>query len=432
MKSYLLFAKLIFVLQLLFITNLFSSNTLTVESSTLPIYFELNVRNGLPNFFAKAQKGDSVRVAYLGGSITAQEGWRIYSTKWMKKKFPHAKVREINAAIGGTGSDFGVFRLNDHVLKFRPDLVFVEFAVNDGGTPPEKIIRSMEGIVRQIWQTNPFTDICFVYTLKEDFLEGEKHGILPTSAQTMEKVAAKYDIPTINFGSEVANQVKEGKLIFTNKDGNEVNGVPVFCPDGVHPYLETGHKIYAQVLTRSFEAMMETDKGKAMKHKLTKPLARDYFSNTKMLDLTDGKLSDNWTIIKVKNDPRFSAFGRFLDSVGVASQTGETLTLSFKGKAIGIYDIKGPDLGRLVVEIDGVAKDTIDRFDKYCTYRRMSYMVIDHLEDKVHKVVFRVIADPFDKKSVLTNKDDIIEHPEKYRENNWYPGKILMDGELIR
>jgi lysophospholipase L1-like esterase len=432
MKTHFPFLKLVFVLQLFFASDLLFTNVAASESSTDCTNQELNPRKGLPNFFAKAQKGDSVRVAYLGGSITAQEGWRVYSLKWMKEKFPNAKFKEINAAIGGTGSDFGVFRLNDHVLKFHPDLVFVEFAVNDGSAPSEKIIRSMEGIVRQIWQKNPFIDICFVYTLKEDFLEGEKSGVLPTSAQAMEKVADKYAIPTINFGFEVSNQVKEGKLIFTNKENKEVAGVTVFCPDGVHPYVETGHKIYNKVLTRSFEAMMETYKGKAMKHRLTEPMAPDYFSNTKMLDLTAGKLSDNWMIIKAKDDFGFSGFSRFLDSVGVASQTGETLTLIFKGKAIGIYDIKGPDAGRLVVEIDGVASDTITRFDKYCTYRRMSYMVIDQLEDKVHKVVFKVIADPFDKGNILTNKEDIIEHPEKYKDYNWYLGKILMDGELIR
>ena len=112
----------------------------------------LKIRNGLPNFFAKAMNGDSVTVAYFGGSITAQNGWRTTSLDWFKTRFPKARFTEINAAIGGTGSDFGVFRLKDHVLKFKPDLVFVEFAVNDGNASSEKIIRSMEGIVRQTLQ----------------------------------------------------------------------------------------------------------------------------------------------------------------------------------------------------------------------------------------------------------------------------------------
>jgi hypothetical protein len=127
-------------------------------------------RDGLPNFYRKIALADTLRVAYLGGSITAQPGWRVFSLKWMEKRFPRANFREINAAVGGTGSDFGVFRLEDDVLKFHPDLVMVEFAVNDDGAAEDKVIRSMEGIVRRIWQQDPRTDICFVYTLKQGLL----------------------------------------------------------------------------------------------------------------------------------------------------------------------------------------------------------------------------------------------------------------------
>lgn len=77
----------------------------------------------------------------------------------------------------------------------------MEFAVNDDGKGKEKITHSMEGIVRQIWQHNPNTDICFIYTIAEKFLEKEMYGQLPTSATAMETVAERYRIPTINFGS---------------------------------------------------------------------------------------------------------------------------------------------------------------------------------------------------------------------------------------
>lgn len=97
---------------------------------------ELQIRNGLSNFTEKVNKKDSIRVAYLGGSITEQNGWRRYSLEWFRQSFPKVKFIEINAAIGGTGSDFGAFRLQDHVLKFNPDLVFVEFGVNDNGVAP--------------------------------------------------------------------------------------------------------------------------------------------------------------------------------------------------------------------------------------------------------------------------------------------------------
>src|SRR5580698_5367485 len=102
---------------------------------------ECAVRGGLPNVLAKLKAGQEVRVGYLGGSITAAPGWRVKSLKWLQEQYPAAKLSEINAAIGGTGSDLGVFRAQHDVLQFKPDLLFVEFAVNDGGAAPEQIQR---------------------------------------------------------------------------------------------------------------------------------------------------------------------------------------------------------------------------------------------------------------------------------------------------
>ena len=120
---------------------------------------EFTPRGGIPNFVSKLNAGKEVRIAYLGGSITAQPGWRPKTLAWFRKQYPGAKIDEINAAIGGTGSDLGVFRLQHDVLQHKPDLLFVEFAVNDGGAAPDRIHKAMEGIIRQTWQANPNTDM---------------------------------------------------------------------------------------------------------------------------------------------------------------------------------------------------------------------------------------------------------------------------------
>ncbi len=390
---------------------------------------ELASRDGLPNFYEKVIRGDSIKVAYLGGSITAQAGWRVYSLEWFRQRFPNANFSEINAAIGGTGSDFGVFRLTEHVLKFYPDLVFVEFAVNDSKTSSDKIIRSMEGIVRQIWQQNSRTDICFIYTFIEDFLGKVQNGQLPTSLLAMEKVADRYKIPSINFGMIVSKLVGNNQLIVINTSV-VLNGVKVFSPDGVHPYLETGHMLYHEALKRSFEIMIHGKKAQAKRREFSKPIATNYFSNSQLIDFNEGNLSENWEVLLIKDSPELFNFGRYLTQVGKAGQTGETLSIRFKGQAIGAYDIMGPDAGMVIIEIDGTVIDTISRFDKYCTYWRMGYFIIDHLEDKDHEVVFKVLATPLDKAGILAERGNRIESPEKYKEHNWYIGKILIDGEL--
>jgi hypothetical protein len=391
---------------------------------------ELEIREGLPNFFAKASKGDAIKVAYLGGSITAQDGWRVKSLEWFKQRFPKASFSEINAAIGGTASDFGAFRVGDQVLKYNPDLVFMEFAVNDDGAAEERIVRSMEGIVRQIWQHNPYTDICFIYTTKQTYLKAAPNGQLPETAEVMEKVAGKYQIPTINFGFEVAKLVSNNQLIIRG-DSMELNGVKVFSSDGVHPYIETGHVIYQSVIMRSFESMLASTSGKAYKHKLKNPLDANCFDKTQMFDYKAGELSKNWQTFQIKDIPAFKKFDPFLTTFGKASHAGESLTVRFKGTAVGVYDFMGPDAGRVQVEIDGIVKDTVSRFDPWCTYMRMNYFFIDHLEAKNHVVIFRLLSDPFDKAIILAKIGNVMVNPDDYKENNWYVAKILVDGVVL-
>ena len=95
---------------------------------------EVNVREGVGNFLRKIREGKKeIVVAYLGGSITAMTGWRDLTTDWLKKTYPGVMFKEIHASIGGTGSNLGMFRLERDVLSKKPDLVFLDFACNDGG-----------------------------------------------------------------------------------------------------------------------------------------------------------------------------------------------------------------------------------------------------------------------------------------------------------
>jgi alpha-L-fucosidase len=173
---------------------------------------ECTPRAGLPNFLAKAAGGGQLKVAYLGGSITAQPGWRVKSLDWLNSTYPKSKFSEVNAAIGGTGSGLGVLRLEHDVLAARPDLLFVEFAVNDAGTDPQEIVKSMEGIVRKTWKALPDCDICFVYTFTEPLLAELKAGRLNRSAAIMEEVGDRYAIPTIHLGLEAVRLEATGGL----------------------------------------------------------------------------------------------------------------------------------------------------------------------------------------------------------------------------
>jgi lysophospholipase L1-like esterase len=321
---------------------------------------ELRARDGLPNFLAKAEAGGTVRVAYMGGSITAAAGWRPKTLSWLRQQYPKATFTEINAAISGTGSDFGASRLQEDVLKHDPDLVFLEFRVNGGGGFEAK---SMEGIARQIWRKNPATDICFIYTVCEWMMPNIRQGkneAYDSFGAIMEGIANRYGIPTIELGLEVARQEKTGELIF--KADKPIEGKLVFSADGVHPG-DAGHDLYRDVIARSILAMKGV--GQAGPHALGEPLTTGPWETATMLPIGEATLTGGWTPVDMAKDPVTGAdAGRtkgMLRDARRCDRPGESITMRFNGTAVAFTDV--PSVEPIVIEvtIDGGAPATVAR-----------------------------------------------------------------------
>ncbi|XHR27687.1 MAG: SGNH/GDSL hydrolase family protein [Chthoniobacteraceae bacterium] len=409
---------------------------------------ECSARGGLPNVFAKLKAGKPVNVAYLGGSITEQPGWRILSLKWLREHFPSAKIEPINAAIGGTGSDLGAFRLEKDVLQFHPDLLFVEFAVNDGGTPSEKIRKTMEGIVRQTWRKYPECDICFVYTLVGASFPGLQEGKLTQAASAMEDVADYYKIPSVHFGLKVVALAKEGKLVVSSSNArleqvagdalNESAPLPVdaqgrivFSKDGVHPYPDTGHVLYTQALIRALTDIEPI--GLPGKHETGTPLNPDNWERAHLVGVNDAaKISQAATGEAASAGPLEKQFANRLRGI-VKLQPGDSLHFRFRGTNATLYGLRGPDSGALEVNIDGTAKKLVN-FDKYCgTYRLVTLPLDENLTDAVHDVTVTVLADPIDKGGLLAGKglESWKSNPEKFAGADCYVGALLLIGDLL-
>ena len=393
------------------------------------------VRAGLPNFFAKAAGTGEVRVAYLGGSITAAPGWRPQTLDLFRRTFPAARFAEINAAIGGTGSDLGVFRLQHDVLQHRPDLLFVEFAVNDGGADPVRIQQAMEGIVRQTRRADPHTDICFVYTLAENQLPDLLRGTFQRSATAMEAVADHYGIPSIHFGVEVARRVAAGQLIFKGPRPAEVsptNRPMLFSDDGVHPLVETGHTLYTAAVEQALPALRAAS-ATAGPHAQPAPLRADNWEDARLLPLTSNLLSGAWE----PQDPATSRVGRDkfqrLGGVWKAAAPGAALSFTFRGASAALYDLLGPDGGLVGIQVDDQPERVVPRLDGYCTYHRLARLDLGSFSGGVHRVTVTLKPDAPDKAMLLfeKNRPDLEQHPDKYRDNAWYVGAILLRGELI-
>ncbi|RAV04667.1 SGNH/GDSL hydrolase family protein [Paenibacillus sp. YN15] len=403
---------------------------------------ELFTRNGLPNIFGRLAKGGDVTVAYLGGSITRAEGYRVMTAQWLEEQYPAARIRAINAGVSGTGSDLGCARLEMQVLQHKPDLVTVEFVVNDGGDPESKA--RVEGIVRQIRKASPQTDILFLYTLAERDVAEFQAGRYQKGASLQEEVADYYGIPSIHLGVEVSRRAGEGSLIFTAPQGAEAKaGAIVFTHDSIHPTVPDGHRIYADTIIRHLETLRSTQSepsrslsrnGAPVEHSLPEePLVPgnpwEYAAMAPPAELA--RFDDRWRFETPADFALAREYDWLFPGLWRAEESGAAFTVEFTGTRLGLFDIGGPDSGRLKVTVDGGEPFIIERFTRYNDHNRNEYVFLPELPNGRHSVRFEIDAGKTDKAQVFQAAGNTagLEHMRAFPEE--YARSVIQLGMLL-
>lgn len=199
----------------------------------------------------KLQAGEEVTIAYLGGSITQGTGadnencYAALTTKWIESQYPDAKVNYVNAGIGATGSYIGVHRCDAQVLSHDPDLVFIDFSVNDESQNNAINKLTYEGLIRKIWKhsSNPGI-ICIAMTQDNGTSVQDCHG----------EVTEKYSVPFVSYHDAMLNFLNTNDVQWSDISG-----------DNIHPNM-SGHAIlsamlttYLQYVTDNLDSIGDTD-----------------------------------------------------------------------------------------------------------------------------------------------------------------------------
>jgi len=188
----------------------------------------------LLSVLAKARRGEPICIAAIGGSITAggnntKDPKRRYvyqMTKWFESTFPQSKVRFVNAGIGGTSSNYGAVRVQQDVLDQKPDLVVVEYAVNDG-VPSPNLGDSYEGVLRQLLSSSKNLAVIELFFMRRDG---------SSAREVQEQLGRHYGLPIISFREAIWPEFESGRLKWEN-----------FYDDVVHPCNE-GHDVASELL----------------------------------------------------------------------------------------------------------------------------------------------------------------------------------------
>ena len=207
----------------------------------------------LNNITKKLKEDKKATIAYLGGSVTggfgssnaAELSWRALSGKHFKEKFPEAKINLVNAGVGGTGTGYARFRLQKDVLNHNPDLIFIEFSINDSyeGYEVKSSKLYYESLLHTINNYDPNIDVIMVVITDRGNMRNGP-GVMP---QLHYALAERYSIPVIDILGAVNADMKE------NEDHNE----DYFLKDWAHPN-DVGYAFYDSVVNKFIDENIVT------------------------------------------------------------------------------------------------------------------------------------------------------------------------------
>jgi len=340
------------------------------------------LRGGLTASALRFENEKSGRVAFLGGSITHNPGWRDSVSRAIQQRFPGTRFEFINSGIPSLGSLPDVFRMNQDVLsKGRIDLLFVEAAVNDRTNeyPSYAQIRSMEGIVRQARIANPLTDIVFMYFADPDKIGEYNGGITPTEILNHEKVAVHYNIPSVNLAKEVTERIDNREFTWEG-DFKDLHPSPF------------GQQVYFRSISKFLENMWKPEKLKSAAGDYPMPTKLDPFCYEKgtLIPVTCGIQSDGWEI-----DNNWSPDDRMPTREGyvnvpmlIGTDPGKILKFEFTGTAAGVAIASGPDAGIIEYSTDGNEWNSLDLYTQWSGSLHLPWFLTlaDDLEEGPHSM----------------------------------------------
>lgn len=178
----------------------------------------------------RAEQGDELVIAFLGGSITQGSlaakpentyAYRVYN--WWRNTFPNAQFHYVNGGIGGTTSHYGAARAISDVLMYQPDFVVVDFSVNDEAN--EFFQETYEGVVRKILSWDSMPAVLLLNNVRYD--DGGN------AQEYHNAVGEWYGVPYVSIKDTVYQRMKAGQF-----------SIEELTPDCLHPN-DFGHQLVA-------------------------------------------------------------------------------------------------------------------------------------------------------------------------------------------
>lgn len=199
----------------------------------------------------RARSGEQITIGTVGGSITEGALATKYEECWAVRfaaKFGELfgtnggeNVVLVNSGVGGTPSPFGYMRYGRDILgripqedpDGYPDLVVIEYAVNDWAEPTG--CRCYESMVKEILQQPNEPAVILLFSVRNDGWNVQEE---------LQKIGERYDLTMVS--------IRDGIYPHLDKDYPKAR----FYKDEYHPNSE-GHRMMADALMAAVKKAAE-------------------------------------------------------------------------------------------------------------------------------------------------------------------------------
>ncbi|MDO4307182.1 MAG: SGNH/GDSL hydrolase family protein [Eubacteriales bacterium] len=328
----------------------------------------------------RAETGGELTIGFLGGSITQGSlatqhentyAYRVFS--WWQKEFPDAEFHYVNGGIGGTTSHFGVSRAVTDVLMYQPDVVVVDFSVNDEADAFFQ--ETYEGVIRRLlsWKSKPA-----VILLNNVFYDTGKNA-----QEYHNAVGDWYHIPHVSMKDTLYQKMKAG--MYTREE---------LTRDGLHPN-DKGHELVAAEISAFLAQVKECCHENEEEMTLPEPLTANAYEHARRLTIRE--ISPELDGFRADTEEKTGHLD-FFKNGWIGRKAGDKILFEIPASCIAVQyrkTVAKPALrARLTLDGDAENAKILDgNFEEDwgdCLYLEP---VLHHGENKMHIVELEIMED---------------------------------------
>ncbi|MCG6203140.1 GDSL-type esterase/lipase family protein [Rhodopseudomonas sp. HC1] len=328
-------------------------------------------------------------VLFVGGSVT-QGAWAspgkdyvTFLTDWLTTKIGSVTMK--NIAVGGTNSQFAVYRLEQDLDGFKPDIAFVEFSVND---EPDRafVYENIDGLIYKLRRVNPNVVIIYIAASYPGEAALRRAGSSDDRVVYAREIVEKNGAIFVDAASHLWHHIN-----LTNRNPQD------FFADVVHPN-DLGHSSYYLSISQQLDERIVPAKGVGARSSL-------YIGQSR---LDTARLVDPLSLITNTTCPNGPS--SHLDFVGQSipyddlqyrCRPSDIFTIAFSGTSIGLTTRAMVGGGKLDCTIDGSETSSFN-FEDSATRLRV-VMLFEYQRAGNHTVLCKTIDGPVEFGQILVS-----------------------------